>query len=315
MSHEVESMAYVGRKPWHGIGTEVEGEECQDAGRVLKAAGLDWEVELVPLVTHDEQQPVQHKAVRRTTDSQVLGVVGPRYHPLQNAEAFAWFEPFVASGMASFHTAGSLRGGTRVWVLAQVGGRLNIVPGDQVERFVLLSHSHDGNLAVRVGFTPIRVVCANTLAVAHGDSASKLVRVRHTRSVKENLVAVREVMDLVNAEFEATAAQYRRLAKKPINQSDVRTYVKQVVLAEGDEKKWTPQTQKLVGSIEVLVADGTGNDLPGVRGTLWAAYNGVAEYLSYERGKPGEGRLDALWFGEGAVINRRALDVALSMAG
>jgi hypothetical protein len=87
-----------------------------------------------------------------------------------------------------------------------------VAPGDEVEKYLLLSHGHDGSLAVRVGFTPVRVVCANTLSMAHGSDASKLIRVRHSKSLHENLANIREVMNLANAEFEATAEQYRLLA-------------------------------------------------------------------------------------------------------
>src|SRR5205823_12189648 len=98
---------------------------------------------------------------------------------------------------------------------------------------------HDGSLAVRCGFTPVRVVCANTLAMAHGDDASKLIRVKHTKDVLENLANVREVMDLANQQFEATAEQYRRLARKSINQDDLRKYVRRVLKIEDDRQAST----------------------------------------------------------------------------
>ena len=167
----------------------------------------------------------------------MLGVVGPRYAPLQNKDAFAWFQPFLDAREAALHTAGSLRDGSRIWVLA----KLNRDPagdrrGDEVEKFLLLSHGHDGSLAVRAGFTPIRVVCQNTLSMAHGSDASKLIRVKHTKDVLENLANIREVMDLANAEFEATAEQYRLLARKSINQADLRRYVKKVFKVEDDQE-------------------------------------------------------------------------------
>src|SRR4029077_19321005 len=166
-----------------------------------------------PLVTVDTQAKVDHRAVRRTSDSKVLGVVGPRYAPLQNMDAFAWFQPCLDTREAALHTAGSLRGGRRIWVLAKLNrDPLVIAEGDEIEKFVLLSHGHDGSLAVRAGFTPIRVVCQNTLSMAHGSDASKLIRVKHTKDVLQNLANIREIMNLANAEFESTAEQYRRLA-------------------------------------------------------------------------------------------------------
>src|SRR5262249_8778664 len=152
------------------------------------------------------------RAVRRTSDARVLGVVGPRYAPLQNRDAFAWIQPFLDAREAALHTAGSLKSGSRIWALARLNrAPLVVAGGATLAKYLLRSYGHAVSLAVRCGFTPIRVVCANTLAMAHGSDASKLIRVRHTESVLESLANVREIMDVANAEFEASAEQYRRL--------------------------------------------------------------------------------------------------------
>ena len=222
MAHEIESMAYFGQLPWHGLGTALEEADLYDWQAASKKAGLDWSVDLVPLVTADTQAQVDHRAVRRTSDSKILGIVGPRFAVLQNQDAFAWFQPFLDAKEAVLHTAGSLRGGSRIWVLAKMNrDPLVIAEGDEVEKFVLLSHGHDGSLAVRAGFTPIRVVCQNTLAMAHGSDASTLIRAKHTKEILMNLANIREVMSLANQQFEASAEQYRRLARKSINQADL----------------------------------------------------------------------------------------------
>jgi phage/plasmid-like protein (TIGR03299 family) len=314
MPHEIESIAFAGQTPWHGLGTRLSEEELYDWPRVCEKAGLNWDVELTPLVTADTQAAVAHKAVRRTTDGRILGVVGPRYAPLQNSQAFAWFQPFLNAREAALHTAGALRQGSRVWVLAKLNrDPLVIAQGDEVEKFILLSHGHDGSLAVRVGFSPVRVLCSNTLALAHRSDASKLIRLKHTKDVLENLANVREVMDLANQEFEATAEQYRLLARKDINQADLRKYVKRVLKVE-DKEEVSTRTANQIEQIIRLFERGRGNDLPSIRGTYWAAYNGVSEWLGYERGRGPQSRLDSLWFGDSAVVNRRALEIALEMA-
>jgi phage/plasmid-like protein (TIGR03299 family) len=315
MAHEVETMALFGHRPWHGLGTALEEADLYDWSSASRKAGLDWEVELVPLVTADTQARVTHRAVRRTSDARVLGVVGPRYAPLQNKDAFGWFQPFLDAKEAALHTAGSLKSGSRIWVLAKLDrDPLVIAEGDTVEKFLLLSHGHDGSLAVRCGFTPVRVVCANTLALAHGSDASKLIRLKHTRDVLENLANVREIMDLANQQFEATAEQYRRLARKSVNQTDLRKYVKRVLKIESEEDIST-RSKNIVEEIVRLAEAGRGNDLPAVRGTLWTAYNGVSEWLTYNRGRSTDNRLNSLWFGDSALTNRHALEVALDMAG
>lgn len=314
MAHEVESMAYFGGLPWHRLGTALEEADLYEWSSASRKAGLDWEVELVPLVTADTQAKVAHRAVRRTSDARVLGVVGPRYAPLQNRDAFGWFQPFLDAREAALHTAGALRQGSRVWVLAKLNrDPLVIAEGDTVEKYLLLSHGHDGSLAVRAGFTPIRVVCANTLAMAHSADASKLIRLKHTKDLLENLANVREIMDLANAEFEATAEQYRRLARKSINQADLRRYVKKVFKVEDDRDTGT-RMANIMAEVMALAEAGRGNSLPSIRGTYWSAYNGVSEWLTYSRGRSDDNRLNSLWFGDSALTNRHALEVALDMA-
>ncbi len=74
----------------------------------------------------------------------------------------------------------------------------------------------------------MRVVCANTLSMARGSDASKLVRVRHGRSVHDHLAGIRGVMNLADRQFEATAEQYRLQARKGISPDDLRRYVRRV---------------------------------------------------------------------------------------
>jgi phage/plasmid-like protein (TIGR03299 family) len=315
MSHEIESIAFAGATPWHGLGTPLADDDLVNWQAACQKAGLDWQVESVPLITADDRRDrVSHVAVRRTTDNKVLGVVGPRYSVLQNSSAFSWFQPFLDGGEAKLETAGSLRGGSRIWVLAKLQrDPLVIAPGDEVEKYILLSHSHDGSLAVRAGYTPQRVVCSNTLAMAHGSDASRLIRIRHTGDVLGNLMAVREVMDLADQEFVATATQYRRLARAPINQADLRKYVRRALRVDEDADTST-RMNNIVEQVVGLAESGRGNDLPSIRGTYWSAYNGVTEYLGYNRGRTPDNRLNSLWYGDGASLNRHALDVALDMA-
>jgi phage/plasmid-like protein (TIGR03299 family) len=317
MAHEVENIMYVGQAPWHGLGTRFVTAPSLD--EAIVAAGLDWKVTTEPVFS-GSQERLPALATRRSSDGSILGVVGPKYSPLQNSEAFDFFKPFIESGEAVIETAGSLRMGKRVFVLAKLKlDPMDIVKGDSVEKYVLLSNSHDGTLAVRVGFTGVRVVCANTMAMAHGDSASRLIRVRHTKNVAENLEGIRAVMNLANQQFEATAEQYRVLASKEINQADLEKYVKlvfnsnkKILEAEGDTANLN--NKRLINSIQPLFEKGLGNDMPGVRGTLWAAYNAVSEHLQYNRGDDAQVRLDSLWFGQGAQLNKRALEVAVMMA-
>ncbi len=322
MAHEIESMFFVHETPWHRLGTRLEAPPT--TREAIVAAGLDWEIGLKPLVTADGEA-VTHRATYRKSDGAILGIVGPAWVPLQNTEAFAFFDPFLGAGEATLETAGSLREGKRVWVLAKMNRAPSVIvpkADDVVEKFILLSNSHDGSLAVRVGFTPVRVVCANTLSMAFDDKASKLIRVRHQKNMVSTLAAVRDVMNVANTAFEATAEQYRRLARTDIVAADLSRYVQLVfqpnkarVIIERPANDSGEESDKsrMHDTIAQLFESGRGNTLPGVRGTLWAAYNAVTEYVSHERGRSDETRLNAL-FNDGAQLNQRALDVALAMA-
>jgi len=312
MPANVETMFYTGATPWHGLGEKL--EEAPTISEAIEASGLDWEVGTKDLVTKDFQE-VPAKATYRKSDNAILGVVGPRYVPLQNRDAFDWFQPFIDNGECSLHTGGSLSDGQKVWVLAQLNrDPSEIVPGDEVQKFILLSNSHDGTTSIRVGYTPIRVVCVNTLAAAHQKGVSQMLRIRHTASSKVNLDNVRDIMDNINMQFEATAEQFRFLASKNFNQHDVRKYVK-VLLGcdkthDDDLKTRTRNTiRKVMTTIE-----GPKQDLPGVRGTWWAAYNGFNEYLNYEKGRSNNNRMESLWFGQAGASNMQALNLATEMA-
>ena len=313
MSHEVEKMVFAGATPWHGLGTEI--DDATTFWDAFKMAGLDWEVQTEPLFRGDGSE-VKAQASVRQSDNRVLGGVGPRWTPLQNRDAFEIFEPLVDSGDLKLHTAGSLRQGERVWVLCQLNlDNSEIVKGDEISKFALLSNGHDGKLAVHFGFTPIRVVCANTEAMARGCKSSKLIRVRHHQFVKENVEKLRDVMNLANQEFEATAEQYRFLASRQINAKDLEKYVKVVfgVEKKSDEDIKT-RTKNILQSVETLFTTGKGNDLPGVNGTYWAAYNAVTEYLNYDRGRNNANRMDSLWFGQNKQMSADALETALELA-
>jgi phage/plasmid-like protein (TIGR03299 family) len=311
MAHEIENMMYVGDAPWHKLGQRfiTPPKTLEEA---MVAAGLDWKVGLKPLFTAEGTE-VTHQASFRESDNRILGVVGPEYHALQNNEAFNFFQPFIDSGLAQIETAGSLRNGQRVFILAKINSDDSVIvkqSDDRVAKYVLLSNSHDGTLAVRVGFTPIRVVCNNTMTLAHQDKASKLIRLRHSSNVVQNLENIREIMNLANSEFESTAEGFRFLASKQINSADLERYVKIVFGKPGQETGGS----RILAQVIPLFEKGRGNDMPGVKGTYWAAYNAVNEYLQYNRGSDEHNRLNEMWYGASASLNKKALDTALIMA-
>jgi len=326
MAHEVENMMYVGQTPWHGLGIQL--PHAPTIEEAIVAAGLDWSVSKRQNMAGEIIVP--SFTTFRDSDNSILGTVKEDYEVLQNIEAFRFFQRFLDEKACTLETAGSLRAGTRVFILAKIkSDPLTIVKNDLVEKYILLSNSHDGSLAIRVGFTPIRVVCANTLRMSINSKASKLIKIKHTKNAKQTLATVGEIMNVANHEFEATAEQYRFLASKQVSGDDLKKLVKIVFkTAKEEEQQFQPQTEedkakaeaeeneckRIVTRVIPLFEKGRGNDLPGVKGTYWAAYNAVNEYLGYERGKDREVRLDNLWFGQGAVLNQKALKAAVTLA-
>lgn len=346
MSHRISSIAFFKDKPWHGLGAELSKDDLYDINKTMEKAGLNWLVETVPVYDENGDVIKLAKLVRRTDTKKHLGVVGPRWQPLQNHEKFKWFEPFLETKQAQLNTAGALDEDRRVWVLAKLNiPKADVMKNDPVESYALLSDSFDGSLAVRVGFTPQRVVCANTLAMAHGDKSSKLIRIRHTAQMKATLEEVRETMDLARQEFTASVEQYELLARRPISQRDLRKYIKKVLKADEKDEISTrtenimeeifrnyDREQRFVSELiaehehyhehtrkeqeqvlEAVLANTEGKTAPQ-GGTLWNAYNAVTEWLTHQRGRSTETRLNSLWFGDGATTNKRALDLALDVA-
>jgi phage/plasmid-like protein (TIGR03299 family) len=164
--------------------------------------------------------------------------------------------------------------------------------------------------ATSVGFCPIRVVCWNTLSAGLADKASKLFKVRHTRSQAETLSAIRETINLADQTFEATAAQYRKLLELQMSPGELRRYVKLVLELPDDESALSARARNTLADVVELARRGVGND----GRTAWSAYNGVTHYITHQYGHTADSRLRANWFGEGRRMNDRALNLALQLA-
>lgn len=321
MAHELEILSdgtasafYVKAPAWHDLGNVLESAPSPEEG--IKMAGLDWEVEKRPLFTtgpFGQQKIHSHMAVYRKSDNSVLGVVGDRYKCLQNKEAFNWFAPACESGEVELESAGSLRDGARIWVLGRIKDAIgDVVPGDAVKGYVLLAHSHDGSLSVQLGFTKIRVVCANTLGMAiRGQGDSKLLKIRHTESMHDAMAIAREVMDLKRAEFAGTLEQYRRLAAVGCDTETLERYLR-IVFAPGKDPEDKETAKTLVKKVTPLFEAGTGSEF--ARGTMWNAFNAVTEFVTHVRGRSADARVDSQWFGPGAGTLDHALTTALQLA-
>jgi len=325
MAHEIwmdngrASMMYVEEVPWHGLGTKL--DKPATAQEAIKAANLDWEVEkqLLVAVGGTAMQPIGKYAVVRKDlwgrpDCPVFGIVGEDYTPLQNRDAFSFFDEIVGSGANIYHTAGALGKGERVWILAKLPGYIRVVGDDITDKYLLLSNSHDGHSSVQVKFTPIRVVCQNTLTMAL--SQGPTVRVVHTKDVHKHLRQAMQILGIINRRFDELGEAFQNMAKVQMTEERSQSYFNLVFPNPRDPEDWegTNQARQNRQWAHYFFENGEGNKEAGVRGTLWAAYNGVTEYIDHCK-KPkskqsDDRRLNSIWFGEGYLVKARAFNVA-----
>lgn len=318
MAHEFETGFFTRTPAWHKLGTVV--EEAPSVKDAILLAGLDWPVEERKLLAmNDEGHPLlqipTHKALFRGTDKQLLGVVGADYQVMQNTKAFEFFEPFVQSKLVKLEAAGSLKGGKRVWVLAKIDGADgNVVGNDAVRGYLLLSNAHDGTQAVRVQFTSIRVVCWNTLSAAENAKAERFISVRHTGRLESGLDAVQKSVDIARKTFDISIENYKKLAEAGCSWDQLQQYVRKVF---GYEARPLDEMPRCWDYIATVFERGPGvGTIAGVKGTWWAAYNAVTDYIDHAQGqgRGEESRLHSSWFGVGGVRRNEAMRYASQAA-
>jgi len=307
------ALFYLEETPWHGLGTRL--DRPATAREAIQAANLDWQVSKTPvyanlngarIVVPDTFAIVRHDPLH----SPVLGVVSKDYTPLQNSEAFAFFDPLVGENAAVYHTAGALGQGERIWLLAKLPGQLRIVGDDVADNYLLLANSHDGQGSVQVKFTSVRVVCQNTLTLALGGTES--FRLVHTPDVKQRLQAAGNLLAQVRTRYDTMEQALQAMARISVNQARLQEYLTQVFPdPDPTDEAAVSRVNRSRQWSEYFFDQGRGNRLPGVTGTLWAAFNGVTELLDHRKTRQSpHQRLTSLWFGDNYRIKARAFTLA-----
>jgi phage/plasmid-like protein (TIGR03299 family) len=310
INNGVASMMYFGEAPWHKLGTKL--DKPATASEAIETAGLGFEVVKFPLKTVNENLSVpNHFATVRKDTMEVLGVVGSRYEPIQNKDAFTVFDALVGEGQAIYHTAGVLGKGERIWILAKLPDYIRINGNDIVDKFLLLTNTHDGSTTVSIKLTPVRVVCENTLSFALSGSEQQ-VQIRHTLQAEIKLKQAHEILGLSNRLFEVLSQYYQGMSMKQINSVLLNQYVKKVFPPSLFSKHVSIQN-KIGEKVLELFETGTGSDIAG--STVWGAYNAVTEYVDHYRltTKSDSARLKTIWFGSGDLIKKKAFTFAVEM--
>jgi len=309
---------FTGEVPWHQLGTKL--DQPPTAHEAIDAAGLSYQVELRAIKTDDGKPINQRKATVRSDDQAVLGVVGNSYIPVQNHQAFGFLDAVVAEGSLRYHTAGALGKGERIWLLAQLPDQIRIKQSDEVvDKFLLLTNSHDGSSALRVYFTPIRVVCQNTLNLADRKGKGQGIAIRHKGNLHAKISEAQRVLGLSQRFYDDAEAKINLLAEHSPTRPQVENYFKLLYPdpVTGDSTRTNNIRQELMR----LFQDGIGHQQRSIRDTTWTAYNSITEWVDHHRptrsGLPADQasqRLNSAWFGSGARLKAKAWDLALELA-
>lgn len=313
MAHELEfvngqaQMAFVGETPWHGLGVQVSDDLAP--AEMMKAAGVDWRVQEVESFVefNGQKVPTGMKALVRETDGRVLTQVGKGWHPVQNEEAFEFFKDFTDAGKMKMHTAGSLKNGEIIWALAKVDDDFELFNGDKVESYLLFSNPHQYGKTIDIRFTPIRVVCNNTLTLSLSQTAENSVRLNHRRQFDAD--AVKETMGIAHFKM----AQYKEMASflgsKRTTEDTVKQYFGHLLGMSNKNEGELSRTAKR--ALEVLV------EQPGAEfaeGSWWQPFNAVTWMTDHELGRSADTRLQSAWYGNNRKLKTQALELALEMA-
>lgn len=310
-------------------------ENCKTAADVMLAAGLDWNVakcELVakmPAISDNPQIGAFVKgdsmyrecpnafATYRTDHNIPLGIVKERYTPVQNTEAFNFFNGAIGKDKAIWQTAGFFGNGERIFVSAKLPKNI-LVKGDPVENYLVFTTSHDGSSGVKILFTPIRVICQNTLNAAIG-TTTNYVSFRHTKSVHGNLDIAAEILGICDDQIKFLNEQYNILRNTEISEKDAQQVFGNVILTEGelDNLKQTGHTVQQIIHRDWGAIQDSGISMKKVNilsemnnyyyngvgqreiiDTKWGVYNAVTGYYSNVDNSEGTKRMDSLLYGD-----------------
>ena len=318
MSHELEfvngqaSMAYAGDVPWHGLGVKVSNDLTPE--QMLQAASLDWTVDPVNLFAEvgDRKIATGHRALVRSSDQKVIDVITDDWNPVQNSEAFEFFNDFVAAGDMEMHTAGSLKDGKIVWALAKVKDSFELFNGrDQVDAYLHFTNPHQYGQSIDVRFTPIRVVCNNTLTLSLNMKSKNMVKVSHRREFDGDMV--KEALGVAKHKL----AQYKEMAehlskKRYTNESIVDYFARVFPVLTQKEKARKDLSKSATFALEEALHNQPGAEYG--EGTWWQAFNTVTYMTDHTIGRSVDSRLTSAWYGANKNLKTKALELAVEMA-
>ena len=317
--HLVQSMAYVGEQPWHGLGTRLAPDQPLEVWAEL--AGMNWAIETADvqyisghpfpgsLHTYPEQ-----KVLYRSDTKAPLSIVSSRYKIVQPTEILEFYRDLTEIGGYELETAGVLKEGRKLWALARTNQSITLKGHDTVNGYLLLATACDGTLATTAQFTSVRVVCNNTLAVAVAQG-SGAVKVPHRSEFDAQ--AVKQQLGIAIAPWSSFSDYIKELANCRVAEKTVDSFLTKVFAysTAGTEPGPPMVNGHVVKKVQALYArQGKGAELSSAKGTAWGLLNSVTEYVDHHRrAHSNDHRRDAAWFGQGALLKQRAWSEALKL--
>lgn len=315
--HLVDTMAYAGERPWHGLGNKL--APGQSIEQWKHSAGMEWRIEesevryatgshgVDSLSAYPEQ-----KVLYRSDTQAPLAVVSKRFNVVQPGEILEFYRDLTEVGGFKLETAGVLREGRKVWALARTGQSTLLKGRDRVDGYLLLATACDGTLATTAQFTSVRVVCNNTLKIAVGD-ATGAVKVPHRSQFDPE--AVKRQLGITVAAWDGFVARMKALVACPVDPDSVEGLLRRVLTYPGQPDRPAVVNEQAMHTARALYdGGGRGAALASSRGTAWGVLNSVTEYVDHHRrARSDDHRRDAAWFGQGAQLKQRAWDELMQL--
>lgn len=319
MAHELEfidniaQIAYVGETPWHGLGKSVPADLTPE--QMLEAAGLNWEVKKYPtFAVLDESDPdsvieTGQSALVRLSDKKMLDVVSDDWNPVQNAEAFEFFNEFVMAGDMEMHTAGSLKGGQIIWGLAKIKDSFELFKGDKIDSYLLFSNFHKYGFSTDVRFTPIRVVCNNTLTLSLHSKVERMVKISHRKQF--NPADVKDMLGIATDKLQKYKEMAQFLGSKKAKTENIIEYFERIFPLTTKSEEENKRSKNANIALSII------DTQPGAeyaQGTWWPVYNTISYMTDHIMGRSTDTRLTSAWYGYNKGLKLKALETAVSYA-
>jgi phage/plasmid-like protein (TIGR03299 family) len=325
---EKHSFFSVREKAWHGLGQIV--SDYPTSAEALNFAGLDYRVEKRKLFTPDSTStPVievpNYFATVRTDSNVVLGVVGKDYEVVQNIEAFSFFDSIVGGDGIQYETAGALGKGERIFITAKLPSYIRVGREDLIEQYLFLTTSHDGFGSITAAFTPVRIVCANTLnAALHNRSNS--IKIRHTPSAPNRLETAHKVLRLSNELSRDLESIFNHWTKVRVSDSEVKKLIQLAMvptkevyqsIVDGKEDQLSSYFKKVSDEAFEYALSNPTQQMDTTKGTLFGAYNSVSGYFQNVKVyKDKEAKLSSLLLsGSAQLRTQKAFNLCQSFFG